>query len=593
MPDPASPVLVAERLTKTFVSGTQRSEALKAVSFAIRPGAVTGLIGPDGAGKTTLMRLAAGLLVPDAGSVHALGLDSTRDSLAVQAALGYMPQRFGLYEDLSAQENLDLYADLQGVPKAVRSERYAELMRMTGLAPFVDRLAGRLSGGMKQKLGLACTLVRPPRLLLLDEPTVGVDPVSRRELWAIVDRLVGEEGMSVLLSTAYLDEAERCSEVIVLHQGRILDQGPPGAMSARMAGRTWSIAAAARGKRDLQMRLARTPGVVDALVQGERIRLVSEARGIPDALGALLSTEGATITPVSPRFEDYVIDLLREPGAGDPHAQRPPPVAAANSALDSAQRPAPGDSQESTAVIRVRDLVRRFGDFQAVAGISFEVRRGEIFGLLGANGAGKSTTFRILCGLLPASAGHVEVAGHDLRHAAASARARIGYMAQKFSQYGNLSVGQNLVFFAKAYGLDGEKRAERLAWAEAEFDLARYREQLAGELPLGYKQRLAMACALMHEPEILFLDEPTSGVDPLARREFWQRINALAVAGVTVLVTTHFMEEAEYCDRLLIMAAGHILTMGEPAAIKADARSPGHPDPSMEEAFIRQVEEAA
>ena len=602
MPDPASPVLVAESLTKTFVSGTQRSEALKAVSFAIRPGAVTGLIGPDGAGKTTLMRLAAGLLVPDAGSVQALGLDSTRDSLAVQAALGYMPQRFGLYEDLSAQENLDLYADLQGVPKAVRSERYAELMRMTGLAPFVDRLAGRLSGGMKQKLGLACTLVRPPRLLLLDEPTVGVDPVSRRELWAIVDRLVGEEGMSVLLSTAYLDEAERCSEVIVLHQGRILDQGPPGAMSARMAGRTWSITAAGRGKRDLQMRLARTHGVVDALVQGERIRLVSEGTQIPDALGTLLATEGATITPVPPRFEDYVIDLLREPGAC---AQDPIPVgaaAAANSAVDPSRLTAlpqdpdvarDADGHESPAVIHVRELVRRFGDFQAVAGVSFEVRRGEIFGLLGANGAGKSTTFRILCGLLPASAGHVEVAGHDLRHAAASARARIGYMAQKFSQYGNLSVGQNLVFFAKAYGLDGEKRAERLAWAEAEFDLARYREQLAGELPLGYKQRLAMACALMHEPEILFLDEPTSGVDPLARREFWQRINALAVAGVTVLVTTHFMEEAEYCDRLLIMAAGRILTMGEPAAIKAGARSPGHPDPSMEEAFIRQVEEAA
>ncbi|MDR3299427.1 MAG: ABC transporter ATP-binding protein, partial [Candidatus Accumulibacter sp.] len=201
----AALVLVADALTKSFASGKQRVMALDGVSFAIAPGVITGLIGPDGAGKTTLMRLAAGLLVPDAGTIHALGMDATRESLAVQAALGYMPQRFGLYEDLSAQENLDLYADLQGVAKDARAERYAELMRMTGLQAFVDRLAGRMSGGMKQKLGLACTLVRSPRLLLLDEPTVGVDPVSRRELWAIVDRLVNEAGMSVLLSTAYLD----------------------------------------------------------------------------------------------------------------------------------------------------------------------------------------------------------------------------------------------------------------------------------------------------------------------------------------------------------------------------------------------------
>ena len=584
MRDSEPPILVVDHLTKSFASGKQRVQALDEVNFAVEPGVITGLIGPDGAGKTTLMRLAAGLLVPDSGTVTALGLDATRDSLAVQAALGYMPQRFGLYEDLTAQENLDLYADLQGVAKETRKDRYAELMHMTGLQPFVDRLAGRMSGGMKQKLGLACTLVRAPRLLLLDEPTVGVDPVSRRELWAIVNRLVAESGMSVLLSTAYLDEAERCQDVILLHEGKVLDRGPPARMSARMDGRTWSVVAPGRSLRALQMTLTGTPGVVDALVQGEQVRIVTTASGFPEALAHVPEMTGNTIVPVAPRFEDVFVDMLRSRMESPEHPRHCPTarVEGDDSACD-----------EAPVVIKVSELVRSFGEFRAVDGVSFDVRRGEIFGLLGANGAGKSTTFRMLCGLLPASSGHLEVAGVDLRHAAATARERIGYMSQKFSQYTNLSVGQNLDFFASAYGLAGKRHREQQEWAEEEFDLGRYRDQLAGDLPLGYKQRLAMACALMHGPDILFLDEPTSGVDPLARREFWQRINALALAGVTVLVTTHFMEEAEYCDRLVIMAAGRILNMGDPAAIKAAARSREHPQPSMEDAFIKLVENAA
>ena len=576
----ATPVLVADRLTKTFTTGKQRTQALDEVSFTVAPGAITGLIGPDGAGKTTLMRLAAGLLVPDSGAIRALGLDATRDSLAVQAMLGYMPQRFGLYEDLTAQENLDLYADLQGVPKDARAERYAEVMQMTGLQPFIARLAGRMSGGMKQKLGLACTLVRLPRLLLLDEPTVGVDPVSRRDLWAIVNRLVAESGMSVLLSTAYLDEAERCQEIILLHEGNVLDQGPPARMSARMAGRTWAVTAPNQAHRPLQMMLARTPGVVDALVHGERVRVVTADEGFPEVFAQFPEMAGSTFVPVPPRFEDVFVDMLRSRSDTVSH---PPPASLPFFGEDASPR-------DNAPVIRVNNLVRRFGDFRAVDGVSFEVRRGEIFGLLGANGAGKSTTFRMLCGLLPASSGRLEVAGLDLRHAASAARERIGYMSQKFSQYTNLSVRQNLDFFASAYGLAGARRSERVVWAEEEFDLGRYRDHFAGDLPLGYKQRLAMACALMHGPEILFLDEPTSGVDPLARREFWQRINTLSLSGVTVLVTTHFMEEAEYCDRLLIMAAGRILSMGEPAAVKAAACSPGLLHPSMEDAFIKLVE---
>lgn len=573
-----APILVAANLVKVFAADSRRTLALDGVSFSINPGVVTGLIGPDGAGKTTLMRLAAGLLVPDAGSIHALGLDSTKDSLAVQAALGYMPQRFGLYEDLTVQENLDLYADLQGVPEPERPERYDELMHMTGLAPFAHRLAGRLSGGMKQKLGLACTLVRAPDLLLLDEPTVGVDPVSRRELWAIINRLVRDKGMSVLLSTAYLDEAERCQEVILMHEGKILMQGSPGDLSTPLVGRTWAVSVSGRRLRDVQAGLTGQSGVVDALVQGDHVRLVTEQATTVEDLRCLPGLEAAYIQAVTPRFEDGFIDLLRartgtsirrDALISAPHTENPP---------------------DDKPVIQVDNIVRSFGDFRAVDGISFKVQRGEIFGLLGANGAGKSTTFRMLCGLLPASSGSLRVTGLDLRVAASTARARIGYMSQKFSLYSNLSVMQNLVFFASAYGLSGTARKLRLDWALTEFELEKYAGQLSGDLSLGYKQRLAMACALMHQPEILFLDEPTSGVDPLARREFWQRISALARGGVTILITTHFMEEAEYCDRLAIMASGRILTMDEPAAIKARARTRDNPEPSMEDAFISLVE---
>jgi ABC-2 type transport system ATP-binding protein len=573
----AAVVLQAEALSKSFSVDKRIVSGLIGVSLGIRPGEVTGLIGPDGAGKTTFMRLAAGLLVPDAGRITVMDRDATRDALEVQAMLGYMPQRFGLYEDLTVQENLDLYADLQGVPRDQRKARYDELMHMTGLVPFTRRLAGRLSGGMKQKLGLACTLVRAPRLLLLDEPTVGVDPVSRRELWAIIDRLVRDEGMSVLLSTAYLDEAERCAEVILLHEGKVMDQGPPAQASARMAGRTWVVSQAGRRNRDLQAELGHQPGVVDALVQGDHVRVVTAEAGMP---AEVVQLDGISIRAAEPRFEDGFIDLLRRRQGSVPHLSRDGEFYATPAVV--------GDG----VIIRVSGLRRRFGDFWAVDGVDFEIRRGEIFGLLGANGAGKTTTFRMLCGLLPATAGHLEVAGHDLRHAASEARARIGYMSQKFSLYGNLSVTQNLDFFARAYGLGGGRRQQRIDWAMAEFELHAFADHLSGELPLGYKQRLAMACALMHRPEILFLDEPTSGVDPLARREFWQRINALARQGVTVLVTTHFMEEAEYCDRLAIMASGRILALDEPVAIKALARTAEHPEPTMEDAFIRLVEQA-
>ncbi len=569
------PAMVLSDLSKCFHSGGRVLAALTDVSFSIQPGRVTGLIGPDGAGKTTLMRLAAGLFMADRGKIEVLGIDVQRDSLQVQSLVGYMPQRFGLYEDLSVQENLDLYADLQNVPRQQRATRYHELMQMTGLGPFTRRLAGRLSGGMKQKLGLACTLVRSPQLLLLDEPTVGVDPVSRRELWHIVYQQVQDAGMTVLLSTAYLDEAERCDEVILLHEGRMLGQGRPQSFSDEVAGRIFLVSAGNLGARRLQTQLSRAPGVLDALIEGESVRLVMQ-KDASAAVNILLPGEsGISIAPAAPRFEDAFVARLKTRPDKDRHG------------LALQVKISDGDDD----VIRVKNLQRRFGEFVAVNKVSFSVRRGEIFGLLGANGAGKSTTFRMLCGLLPASSGQLAVAGHDLRVAAARARSRIGYMAQKFSLYTNLSVLQNLRFFSSAYGLRGKQQKQRLEWALTTFELDVYRDTNAGDLPLGYKQRLSFAAALMHEPEILFLDEPTSGVDPLARREFWAWTNALADMGVTVLVTTHFMEEANYCDRLVIMAEGEVLAEGTPREIKDLARNSDIPDPTMEDAFIWLIEQ--
>lgn len=574
MTNMTSSVIQLKGLGKYF-AGTRPVRALDDLNLQVGRGKVTGLIGPDGAGKTTLLRLAAGLLQPNDGEIYVLDQDMREASLAIQSRIGYMPQRFGLYEDLSVQENLDLYADLQGVLPDERETRYQELMRMTGLTPFTARLAGRLSGGMKQKLGLACTLISSPELLLLDEPTVGVDPVSRRELWAIVYRLVKERQLSVVLSTAYLDEAERCDEVILLHEGKLLGQQSPAEFSAPMRGRVWQISAALN-KRRLQRQLSLNPAVLDALTVGRQVRVIARDKQTPPEILAE-GLPNACIKSVAPRFEDAFIVRLQQ------RDQEPSHVTTAS--LQSEYK------NDEDAVIQVRELSCRFGDFIAVNKVSFDVKRGEIFGLLGANGAGKSTTFRMLCGLLPVSAGSVRVAGVDLRRAAARARARIGYMAQRFSLYGNLSVQENLNFFASVYGLSGETKRERMVTVMKDFELTEFVNTACYTLPLGYKQRLALAAALMHRPDILFLDEPTSGVDPLARREFWWHINALAESGVTVLVTTHFMDEANYCDRLVIMAAGEVLAEDTPENLRVRFQQPGKAEASMEDAFIALIEQ--
>lgn len=494
-------VVTARSISKRFKCDFGApAQALDDVSISVRRGSLTALVGQDGAGKTTFLRLVAGLMRVDAGELRVLGIDPGVNPQAIQNRISYMPQRFGLYEDLSVQENLDLYADLYGVADSQRVRRHARLMEMAALGPFRDWLAGKLSGGMKQKLGLMCALMRAPDLLVLDEPTVGIDPLSRRELWTIMRQLVRGEGQTCIVSTSDFNEADKCDDAVVLHEGKVVAAGDP------------------------------------ALVR-------SRARAL-----------------------NFVV----EPSLSRQESNKP----------------------GTDFVIEVQDLVRKFGSFVAVDHVSFDVRRGEIFGLMGANGAGKTTTFRMLCGLLPPTSGNLRVLGADLRHAGPSARQRIGYVAQKFALYGQLTVLENLEFFGGAYGLRSRRLRERIAWAMRQFELDAMAKVPGARLPGGFRQRLAMAAALLHEPEILFLDEPTSGADPPARREFWQRISMLAQQGTTAIITTHFMEEAEYCDRLTIQDGGRMLAIGTPAEVRNNAVSKINPQGTMEDAFIAIVARA-
>lgn len=547
--------------------------ALEEMTAEVLQGQMVGLVGPDGAGKTTLLRMMVGLLAPTSGELRVGGYENFHGKNDIQNIIGYMPQKFGLYEDLSVLENLNLYADLRKVYGKEREEKFARLLQLTRLNTFTGRLAGRLSGGMKQKLGLACALVGSPQLLLLDEPSVGVDPLSRRDLWDMVRELL-DDGMTVIWSTAYLDEAERCDSVLLLNEGKLLYNGAPSDLLASMQGRCWHIKGVqGREKRKLLMEILSGADIVDGLIQGESIRLVTKKKCPPQDVVAKYSPKYEIIS-VEPGFEDAFIDLLGGAPKGSALAGTLPIVA----------------SQQGF-IIEAAHLTKRFGDFVAADDVHFTVERGEIFGLLGPNGAGKSTTFKMLCGLLQPSDGTAHVSGMSLAAAGSKARAKIGYMAQKFSLYGHLTVAQNLQFFSGVYGLRGKKKRERVKEMEEIFDLSPFMKSLAESLPLGYKQRLSLACAVIHSPEVLFLDEPTSGVDPLTRREFWNHINGLVEKGVTVMVTTHFMDEAEYCDRINIISDGRSIAIGSPEELKklARAKDPHLIDPRLEDAFVTLV----
>jgi ABC-type multidrug transport system ATPase subunit len=492
-----------------------KQEALRGLQLDVQQGEIFGLIGPDGAGKSTVLKAVAGVLAHDSGSIDVLGvrLDSEAAAEAVKARIGFMPQGLGLhlYPELSVEENIDFFARLRSVPRPLLAERKQRLLSITRLDVFRARPMKLLSGGMKQKLGLICTLVHEPELIVLDEPTTGVDAVSRRDFWAILAELMSTGRMSALVSTAYLDEASRFDQVSLLWAGAELACGAPDELEA----------------------------------------------SVPES-----PDEGA-----APALERVFLALLGKQGIAAP----PPPRLAAQSAVACCDTHA--------AAIEAVELTRDFRGFRAVDRASFRVTRGEIFGLLGANGAGKTTVIKMLTGLLEPSSGAGQVAGVDMRRAAIAIKRRIGYMSQAFSLYTDLTVAENLALYAGIYGLGGAEQRVRTRFVCELAELDAHLGQLTASLPMGVRQRLALGCALLHRPEVLFLDEPTSGVDPIGRQRFWQLLRGLAREdGVAILVTTHHMTEAEHCDRLALMFAGRIVADAPPAELKAAVeREAGRP----------------
>lgn len=614
-PQPArAPLLRLSKVVKTFPNPLDPADPIRALDgldLTLRPGdRMIALTGPDDAGKSTFLRALCGLETPDSGAVEVFGAEPDPDDEAFAGAIAFMPQTLGLYRDLSCRENLELFAGLRGYEGAERgaaglADRIRDLLAMTGLAGFEERRAGRLSGGMKQKLALASSLLRVPRLLLLDEPTVGVDPLSRRELWSVVRRMIERSDMTCIYSTAYLEEAAFADRVLLFDRGRIIADDAPERLTALARGRTFSVALGGRPESEAQGLCRALAGatradsadaaLLDAVQRRGEAAVVAAEASSPKTLPQWAAAGYAGREPI---LEDAYA-LLTFPAAPRTHAPgaaatgvRGIPAADAETARSGERRLA-----DAPVIIRAENICRRFGAFVAVADTTFDVRRGEIFGLLGPNGAGKTTTFRMLCGLLAPSGGTIEVAGCDLRTARAGARARIGYVAQRFSLYGKLTVEQNLRYFGRSYGLSGDGLARRIEASLADFGLAERRGTLAAALPFGARRDLSMACGLIHSPRILFLDEATSGADLASRRAFWRRINALAAGGTTVVVTTHFLEEAEYCDRFLIQDAGRVLALGTPREVKADAQrmSPelAGADPSslsIEDAFVAIVE---
>ncbi|HXW42015.1 MAG TPA: ribosome-associated ATPase/putative transporter RbbA [Xanthobacteraceae bacterium] len=509
MSEAAGPIARLDNLTQRY----GRILALDSVSLELPAGCMIGLIGPDGVGKSTLLGIIAGARQIQSGRVLVLDGDMAQAAHrdAICARIAYMPQGLGrnLYPDLSVDENVAFFGRLFGQSRAERQWRIAELLASTGLAPFADRQARKLSGGMRQKLGLCCSLIHDPDFLILDEPTTGVDPLSRRQFWELIDRIRSRRpGMSVIVATAYMEEAERFDHLIAMNAGRILAAGAPADLKTRTGAGT-----------------------------------------IEDAFVALLPEQ------------------LR---AGYTKFEIPPRRFAA-----------------AEPVIVARNLTRRFGTFTAVDHVNFTIQRGEIFGFVGSNGSGKTTTMKMLTGLLPPSAGEVLLFGNPVETRDIAARSRVGYMSQSFSLYSELTVRQNLELHARLFHLPAEQAKARLARLVAQFGLADYLDQRPSNLPLGIRQRLSLAVAIVHEPEMLILDEPTSGVDPLARDRFWELLIDLSRnQGVTIFVSTHFMNEAERCDRISLMDSGRVLATDAPANL---VRARGAA--TLEDAFISYLEE--
>ncbi len=557
---------------RNFTKRYRKATAVKGVSLSIRAGEIYGLIGPDGAGKSSLMKAVAGVLSFEGGSIDAFGtrIDSEAAAEQVKGQLGFMPQGLGLnlYPELSIEENIDFFAQLRQVPRKRLAERKARLLAMTRLAPFRERRMKQLSGGMKQKLGLICTLIHEPRLVILDEPTTGVDPVSRRDFWSILAELLRERGITALISTAYMDEAARFHRLSLMYAGSVLTTGEPEQILAEVPGSivslqaTQQIVALSRLEQHFQQ--------VEAV--GRELRTfvpdlppTAAAAKVSELLQGL---EYSQLQTYPPELEDAFIALLYRRKLVHP-AQATP---ATPNTPQAAQGEIPDDPppKHDGIAIEARGLTRDFGPFRAVDQISFKVCEGEIFGLLGANGAGKTTAIKMLTGILRPTAGEGRVAGADMRRASQEIKERIGYMSQAFSLYRDMTVMENIKLYARIYAVPRAQSRQRIAWVIEMAGLHGVENRLAGSLPMGIRQRLALGCALVHRPAVLFLDEPTSGVDPIGRRRFWEILVRLArTEGVAILVTTHYMSEAEHCDHLALMYAGRIIADASPADMKA------------------------
>jgi ABC-2 type transport system ATP-binding protein len=534
------------------------THAVRGISFIVNKGEIFGMIGPDGAGKTTTFQILAGVMELTSGVVEIFG----QPARAMRSQTGYLTQAFSLYPDLTVAENIRYIGQLRQVAPEMIAERGRRYLEMFDMDRFTDRLAGQLSGGMKQKLALACALVTEPQVLLLDEPTTGVDPVSRREFWDALAHL-SAGGLTILVATPYLDEAERCHTIALTHEGRIQLIGPAHELrqtlhAKRLELTTSRIREAERLLADGQ----RDDEILDVQRFGDRLDLLAREpekakRIVEDELNkAQLPIDEIRVD--EPTLENVFVATLRNLGE-EPHAA-PFPRRHDHSHL------------RGQTAIGAHDLVKIFGSFTAVNNVSLEIKYGDVYGLLGANGAGKTTTIKMLCGLLEPTHGQIQLAGERGSFRSANVRMRIGYMSQKFSLYNDLSIKENLNFFAGVYGVPEDEREEKLRWVLSFSGLEGRENQITGSLPGGWKQRVAFGAAIMHEPSVLFLDEPTSGVDPLARRAFWSMINQLADAGSAVLVTTHYLEESEQCNRLGMMVAGELVAEGRPAEIKAQQK---------------------
>ncbi|HEU4503929.1 MAG TPA: ATP-binding cassette domain-containing protein [Nitrospira sp.] len=549
-----TPVVKVEQFVKRY----KKHVAVQDVKLTVKKGEIYGLIGPDGAGKSSLMKAVAGVLAYEGGVVEVLGIpvDSEATAERVKARIGFLPQGLGLnlYPELSVEENIDFFAQLRLVPEDQLAERKARLLGMTRLDKFRDRAMKHLSGGMKQKLGLICTLIHEPEFAILDEPTTGVDPVSRRDFWAILTELIHTKGMTALVSTAYMDEAVRFHRLSFLSQGKVLAAGTPGEVQELVPGSVLSFQATPQ--LEAVARLKRRYRQVEAL--GPKVHVFTEETDHAEAVRSLEVSLG-DIKPNQtqvrdPDLEDVFVALLLRQATT--HEAFTSPAAS-------------GQPRTSGLAIEARDLVRDFGQFRAVDRVSFLVKSGEIFGLLGANGAGKTTVIKMLNGIMPPTGGEGWVAGADMKTAGGTIKERIGYVSQAFSLYLDLTVVENIRLFAGIYGLDRTTTSERLDWLVSMAGLKGYESNLTGRLPMGVRQRLALGCALVHRPQVLFLDEPTSGVDPIGRRHFWDILSRLArEEGVAILITTHYMNEAEHCDHLALMYAGRIVAEGSPEAMK-------------------------